>query len=85
MTTMTYVGYAAAAALTVATTLTACGGCVSNIRHGRHRALRLVDQQAGKCSLQSREATTAAGRKQLLKFVEDDDDIIGPGSLSKSS
>jgi hypothetical protein len=26
MTTMTYVGYAAAAALTVATTLTACGG-----------------------------------------------------------
>jgi len=35
----------------------------------------LVDQLAGKCSLQSCEATTPAARKQLSKFVENDDEI----------
>jgi hypothetical protein len=45
----------------------------------------LSDQLAARCSLQACDVTTPAARKQLLKFVEDNDECIGPGSLSTIS
>ena len=45
----------------------------------------VIDRRALEYSPYAIERTTAAARKQLLKFVEDDDEIAGPRSLSKSS
>jgi len=45
----------------------------------------VIDRRALEYSPYAIERTTAAARKQLLKFVEDDDKTTGPRSLSTSS